>query len=144
MEDGAFDTHAIDDSADDTIAKHEEIVAELVNTPIPRSFDAIPHTRVAHIGLSILSWNVLVYLGAPPILFNLLHFLHNKLKAVAQSEWLLFIEVFQGIGQMVRVGLQRGIPSEGYDIKRDSLYQDILKAEGFVYLMMLCRRQALP
>ena len=95
--------------------------------------------QAAHFGLHPISFKLLLLMGVPPILFNILWRLHVS-PSFSDETNIEFIEVFAGIGNVHRFMQENAYSSCAFDVIYDPIYQDIMGDVGFVTLLQWLRR----
>ena len=107
---------------------------------IPSRYMVSVESRASAYGISDFTWNVLVQLGAPVILFNLLFVLNLPLRGRARPADFRtmsgrFMDIFPGVGRIGQEMTRRGLTCFNYDINLDATYNNILSNSGFVTLL---------
>ena len=125
------------DSSDDDMDPD----VQLVSSSIPKSMFADKWTRrSSRYGMSAYCFQNLYLSGAPPILFNCLHFLHNN----ASTTNLRDVDVgdfFSGKGWFWRLARSNGWHSSFYDKKHDPVFMCICTGWlGWLACLQQCRR----
>ena len=90
-------------------------------------------------GLDPLTFQTLVRAGAPPILFNLIKFLHDSQNTTNERD-LDLVEFYSGASEIWKRALARGQHAGRFDRNLSKIFQDVLLYPGFLSMLQLARR----
>ena len=94
-----------------------------------------PGGRGAPFGISEYGFKVLCYLGAPPIIFNMLFFINPNNGGPKANNFLIFQDGFAGIAWPYRVFSAAGYPSMKWDLKFNAKLHNICSVAGFLAIV---------
>ena len=106
---------------------------------IPKPAAKTLDSKAAVFGIRPHVFKILLVLGAPPLLFNMLWAMHTS-DTFTNERNLDFVEVFAGVAN-VHLAMERAqYASCSYDVIYDSLHQDFMGDVGFITLFQWLRR----